>query len=251
MPILFAISASQAKKLYQLQSVETSTIAQLEEIRAQMPGLLRPESRGQGRIRSATLPSRPSSSGAECVAYRIKLEREYEETRWEKDSNGNSVERTSRGFETVSTNERRAPFYLRDSTGRVKVVPDGADLVMEKSLSDYQSGFPNGQFSLGLLRPRPRPDRRWAGAAPSATATRSTSSPSNRDLYVLGEACDEGGEIKIRRSSTKGEKFILSVKSEEELVASAAGPSRACSIGAIASGVVGLALLAIGFVARR
>lgn len=248
-PILFAIRSSQAKKLYQMQSVETSTVAQLQETRSAVPGsfVQRAEVKGVSECDS---PLKAEFSETECVAYRIKLEREYEERRWETDSNGNREERINRGYETVSTNERRAPFYLRDSTGRIKVVPDGADLVMERSLSDYQSGLPGGSFSLGSFA---------LDIASIALGGKQTLGyryeewivPLNRDLYVLGEACDDGGELKIRRSSTKGEKYIISVKSEEELVSSAAGAVKGLLIGAIVSGAVGLVLLIIGILSRR
>jgi len=147
-PVLFLVRAGQKRKLFQMQSVETSTVAQLEETRAQMPGsfVQRVELKGVGECEE---PLAAEFTGSPCLAYSISLVRDYEENYWEKDTEGNRVERSRRGSETLASNERRVPFYLRDSTGRIKIIPDGADLVMEKSLSKYELSFPGQRFSMG------------------------------------------------------------------------------------------------------
>jgi hypothetical protein len=43
--------------------------------------------------------------------------------------------------------------------------------------------------------------------------------PAGRQLYVLGEVADEGGELRVRKPA-KG-RFIVSVRSEEAIVAGA------------------------------
>jgi len=248
-PVLFLVRAGQQKKLYQMQSVETSTVAQLEETRAQMPGsfVQRAEVKGESECES---PLSAEFTGSACVAYSISLVREYEETRWEKDSEGRSVERTSRGSETLASNQRCLPFYLRDATGRIKVVPDGADLIMEQSLSDFSVSYPGSQFSAGSFAFDIASAVLGGGRRTIGYRYTENIIPVGRDLYVLGEAYDSGSGLAIRRSSTKGEKYIISVKSEEELTASAAKAVTGLLIGAIAALVVGLGLLIAGFVTR-
>ncbi len=248
-PVLFLVRAGQKRKLYQMQSIETSTVAQLEETRAQMPGsfIQRAEVKGECEAES---PLKAEFTGSPCVAYSISLVREYEETRWETDSEGRRVQRTSRGSESLASNERRMPFYLRDGTGRIKVAPDGADLVMEQSLSEFTASFPGDRFSAGsfvfdLASAALGGGRRTLGYRYTENII-----PVGRDLYVLGEAYDSGSGLAMRRSSTKGEKYIISVKSEEELAASAAKAVTGLLIGAIAALVVGLGLLVAGFVTR-
>jgi len=247
-PVLFLVRAGQKRKLFQMQSVETSTVAQLEETRAQMPGsfVQRVELKGVGECEE---PLAAEFTGSPCLAYSISLVRDYEENYWEKDTEGNRVERSRRGSETLASNERRVPFYLRDSTGRIKIIPDGADLVMEKSLSKYELSFPGQRFSMGSfaldLAQAALGGRRTLGYRYEENIV-----PVNRDLYILGEAFESGGSLVLRRSSTKGEKYIISTKSEEELSASASKAVLGLMIGAIAALVLGLVLLVVGFLGR-
>ena len=247
-PIVLLVRASTSKRLLQMQSTETSTVAQLEETRAQMAGSFIQRAALAGTV-ECDQPLAAEFSGTACVAYRTKLEREYEETKWEKDADGHELERTFRGFETVSQNERATSFFLKDATGRIKVVPDGAQLVMERSLSDYRpagvgAGFSLGSFvldvaSIGLG------GRRTIGFRYEEWVV-----PMGHDLYALGEACESGGGLVFRRSSTKGERSILSVKSETELVGSAKTGQTVLLVVSIACAVVGLALVIVGLISR-
>lgn len=246
-PILLIIRARMKAKLGQMQGTETTTVDRLAETRDQMPGSFIQRAELKGRVESDS-PLKAEFSGEACVAYSTKLEREYEETRWEQDSNGNKVQRTHRGFEQVSQNQRREGFYLRDQGGRIKVIPDGAELVMRKSLSDYKVAAMDGGFSLGgfVLQ-----------AASAALGGRRTLGyryeewliPIGTDLYALGEAFDDGAGLALRRSSTKGERFLLSVKSEEELVASARTGAMVLMIVAIVAAALGLGLGIAGIIA--
>jgi hypothetical protein len=51
----------------------------------------------------------------------------------------------------------------------------------------------------------------------------------------------------VKRSSTKGEKFIVSVKSEEELSARAASGIKGLTAAAIIAAVAGIGLIVAGF----
>jgi hypothetical protein len=248
-PVLLLIRAAQARKLYQMQSVETSSVAQLEETRAQMQGgfIQRAEVKGQAECDS---PLAAEFTDSPCVAYSIKLVREYEETRWETDSEGHREQRTSRGSETLSSNERRLPFTLRDSTGGIKVIPDGAELVMESSLSRYETSFPGGRFSVGSFAFDLGQAALGGGRRTLGYRYEERIIPVGRELYVLGEAFDSGSGLAVRRSSTKGERFIISTKSEEELTASAAKAVTGLLIGAICAACLGLGLLVAGFLTR-
>jgi hypothetical protein len=253
-PIMLLIRASQQKKLGQIQGTETSTCAQLEETRAQVNSgvgagsfIQRAEVKG---VSECDQPLRAEFTGSACVAYSIKLEREYEEQKWETDSEGRRTQRTVRGSETLSSNERRAPFRLRDSTGAVKVVPDGADLVMETSLSKFENSFAGDRFSVGSFAFDLARSVLGAGRKTLGYRYEERIIPVGRDLYVLGEAADSTGDLVIRRSSTKGEKFIISVKSEEELVAGAQKAVTGLFIGSIVAAVIGVGLVIAGFFVR-
>ncbi|HEQ71669.1 MAG TPA: E3 ubiquitin ligase, partial [Spirochaetia bacterium] len=75
--------------------------------------------------------------------------------------------------------------------------------------------------------------------------------PVGKNLYVLGEAVDAGGELAIQKPADKKAKFIISVKSEEELVRKAQSSMTALwVIGAIcgAAGVTVTVLSLLGMI---
>ncbi len=244
-PILLVLRAGQKKKLYQMQSVETSTVAQLQEVREAMPGSFIQRAEVKGRTECDS-PLSSEFTGSPCVAYSISLVREYEETRWETDSEGKREQKTHRGSETLSSNERRAAFRLRDSSGVIKVVPDGAELVMEQSLSRFEKSFPNDRFSLGSFAFNIGQSALAAGRQTLGYRYEERIIPLGRDIYVLGEAADSSGELVMRRSSTKAEKYIISVKSEEELTAGAAKSIQGFMVGAIVCAILGVTLMIAG-----
>jgi hypothetical protein len=253
-PILLLARGAGKRKLGQMQATETSTCAQLEETRAQVEGgvgkgsyIQRAEVKGRAE---ADDPLKAEFSLAPCVAYSVKLEREYEETVWETDSEGHRSQKSRRGSEILSSNERRVPFRLRDATGAIKVVPDGAELVMETGLSKFESSLPGERFSLGSFAFDVARAALGAGRRTIGYRYEERLIPVGRDLYVLGEAAAPSGELLIRRSSTKGERFLISVKSEEELTARAMKGAKGLMAGAIAAAAAGAVLLVLGFIFR-
>jgi hypothetical protein len=253
-PVFFIAMRASKNKLGQMQGTETSTCAQLEETRLQVesgvgPGSFIQRAEVKGRAETED-PLKAEFSLAPCVAYSVKLEREYEETVWETDSEGRRVQRNRRGSEVLSSNERRMPFRLRDATGGIKVVPDGAELVMDTGLSKFESSLPGERFSLGSFAFDVARAALGAGRRTLGYRYEEKLIPLGRDLYVLGEAAAPSGELLIRRSSTKGEKFLISVKSEEELTARAMKGAKGLMAGAIVAAAAGAVIIVIGFIFR-
>jgi hypothetical protein len=246
-PILLAIAASKRNRLGQMQATETYSAAQLEEVRDQMGRgsfIQRVEVKGKAECAE---PLKAEFTGQACVAYNVRLDREYEETYWETDSEGRRSQKTRRGSETLSSNERRVPFMVRDQTGVVKVLPEGAEIVWETSLSKFETSLPGERFSLGSFAFDLTRAALGAGKRTLGYRYEEKLVPVGRDLYVLGEASDSGGELVVKRSSTKGEKFIVSVKSEEELSARAASGIKGLTAAAIIAAVAGIGLIVAGF----
>jgi len=158
-------------------------------------------------------------SDRKCVCFKTEVLREYEEERWETDSKGNRQRRTHRGSETVSSNEVVHPFWVRDPTGAVLVDPQGADIDWEKSVEKFKRGEPDGatltlgSFSINIGGVALSGGRRTIGYRYKEWLL-----PADRSVYVLGALtlCD-GGPC-ISKPGEKGQKFILSTKSEEEIV---------------------------------
>ena len=64
----------------------------------------------------------------ECVWYSYSIEEEWRKTETYTDSQGKTKTRTSSGWTTVKSADLRDPFYLRDDTGRIRIVPEKAEI---------------------------------------------------------------------------------------------------------------------------
>lgn len=182
-----------------------------------------------------------------CVHYSMRIIRKWEERYWETDSQGNRIQKTRSGSDTVASNKQSIPFYINDSTGFIKINPEGAELITTKAYSQFKPGemqgssIQIGNFSLNL------------GNIASLGAGRRTIGysyeeeiiPIGRDLYVLGEASDASGELTMQKPSEKGKKFIISTKSEEELGRGIQGSMTALMISSIISEIGGVILLVL------
>lgn len=230
--VLFFVGKGQGKKALDIASTETSTAAGLAreagEVAAEIgPGSFTKIAELKGTIASEA-PLKAEMSGSACVWYRSTVTREYEESYTERDSDGKTRSGTRRGSETVSSNERRISFMVRDETGSVEVDPEGASLDGVQVLSRFEQGdvgpaiaIGGFRLSLGALTG----GRRTIGYKLEERAlllgTR---------IYVLGEARDDGGRLRVSKPAAKGGRFIISSKSEEQLLASAKTGSRTLNI---------------------
>lgn len=66
-----------------------------------------------------------------CVYYESSIIREYQKQRASRRGG------RSRGKETVHTDTRSVPFRVEDRSGRVAVLPDGADFDADETLNEY------------------------------------------------------------------------------------------------------------------
>jgi hypothetical protein len=216
--------SSQSNKLMQIKGTETSKISELNDLTAEVAKEMGAGSFNQiAEVKGRSGCDNPLTSElahAECVYYSMQVTREYEETYWDTDSNGNRRQQTRRGSDSVAHNVRSVPFTVDDGTGKIKILPDGAQIVAEKVFSQFQPGEAHGgtlsfgglSFSLGGIN--------FGGGGTRTLGYRYEEEiiPTGRDLYILGEAVDSGGELAIQKPKDKKNKFIVSVKSEEELI---------------------------------
>ena len=70
-------------------------------------------------------------SGRPCVYVKTKIEERQVETYTTENSKGERVTKTRTVWKTLAEKESRELFYLRDETGAVRVVPDGAEITAE------------------------------------------------------------------------------------------------------------------------
>jgi hypothetical protein len=155
-----------------------------------------------------------------CVYYEMTVQREYEETVREKNSEGQWVQSTKRRSETVTQQKRSIPFFLKDQEGMVKVDLEGANITTVKILDEFRPGQPQGQMlSFGkfsfVLSGNFNQNR--------TLGYRYTESilPLGQSILVVGTASDETGELTITKPLKSAQKFIVSLKTDEATTAEA------------------------------
>lgn len=180
-------------------------------------------------------------SGREALYYRAKKIREYEtrETITETDANGNTTQRkvVKNRSETVSDNTHYVPFYLQDdSEGQIKINIKGATKHTIRTVNTFEPY---------------RESSSWFGGRRGTTKGYryiEDMIPHQAQLYVLGQAVEDSGELTIAKPSKDSDvEYIVSTKSEQELIQGAENASLGYLIGAILLGIAGIAVIVIGF----
>ncbi len=180
----------------------------------------------------------------DVVYYKSVVTREIEKRVQRRDSNGNVRYDNVRSTEKVSENERKANFFVKDSTGEVMVDPEGAEMHTMKIFSEYEQGenpsgtwFNFGGISFGSL---------GNGSRVLGYKYEEYAIPMNSHLYVLGEANDRAGKLRISKSNDKKQHFIVSTKTEDELKSNLQSNINIFKWSAIALWVIGAGLAVFG-----
>lgn len=192
-------------------------------------------------------------SGKPVLYYKTSLIHEYEVQEQERDSNGRSRWVTVRRSEIISSNEQASPFYIDDNSGKKILVNaseaekithkivDRFERELSQSYLNQNRGTSWGEQLINFIGDINRTNSRTIGYRFVEEAI-----PINARLYVYGEASDRDGELMIVKPKDRKQNFIVSVKSEEELVKSAESTAKALLIGAIACAVLGVAAIVYG-----
>jgi hypothetical protein len=131
----------------------------------------------------------------------------------------------------------------------VEIDPEGAPIEGERVLSKFEQGDVGPAISIGGFRLSIGAiggGRRTIGYKLEEWAL-----PLGARVYALGEARDDGGRLRVAKPSAKGGRFIISVKSEEQLLSSAKTGSnvlRVLSAVFIAAAAVLVVLILAGIV---
>ncbi len=189
-----------------------------------------------------------------CVYYEMSVTREYEEYQGIRSRRRQRIGRPRRGSETVATNSQRVPFWVEDATGRILVNPQNSQIDSIKVVDRFEPagglGGSNvlsfGGFSvdLGNLLPGPGLGSRTT----LGYRLQEKLLPLERRVYVLGEARDVSGQLTIEKPRERGKPFIVTLKSEEELISSTRSAILWLLVGAAASGIAGIGLVLAGLI---
>ena len=165
------------------------------------------------------------------------VEREFEKDEMEKDDQGTLRRKTTRGSETVSSQKSAAPLYIEDGGVRLPIDLDGASVDFRDGANRFEPYESNRIYSF------------WGVSFTVPQGTRTLGFryaekiiPLGHPLYIAGEVRESAGTLHIGKPSEKGKPFIVSVKSEEEVVKSRESGAKAQLWFGIALIVVGIAV---------
>ena len=240
------------KRVEQISGVETSTVKALQEI---CEGVATEIGKGSfeqiAEIKGVIECDNPIESEIAkqpCVYYSMAITRKWEEDYHERNQQtGRDEKKTRQGSETVASNTRSVPFMVRDDTGAILVNPNSADIEGEKAIDRFEAhtgrsggtiSFGGFSFSLGGLSSGG--NRRTLGYNFTETIL-----PLKRKVFVLGAASDMAGELTLQKPREKDKDFLISLKSEEEILTSSKSGMTWSLVGAIACALIGLVLIVL------
>ncbi|MBF0119467.1 MAG: AMIN domain-containing protein [Desulfobacterales bacterium] len=233
-----------AKKLQDIRDTETSKIDLHIET---SQGIAKDMGSGYyaqyTEIKGAAVTDRPMISQftkKECVYYRSQVTREWQEEVEDTDSKtGETRRRMERRSEVMADNVNSPDFWVDDGTGKLKIRPSGSQI---EAMQVFDSFMPQNdpmlisKFNLSFL-----PHTNTIGYRLKEWII-----PTNQSLYIIGEISDKDGELSLKKPQDK-RTFIVSTKSENELIESSQKKILLATIGAIICFILGLFCLTYFF----
>jgi hypothetical protein len=247
-----------------MATTETSRVGDLvalvDSVRAELPGgggsgyAEVVELKGTVVCDAPVIGELSGQAGAICDSRVMRVVETRHEVR---DSQGSVRTEWRKSEEVVSQNRREAVFHLDDGSGRVRVLPSGAKLELEKVVDRFEPptgveqglgdaltvGYGGFRVSVGASGFASGGHRRTLGYRFEERLL-----PVGRALYALGELADVDDGLVLRQPTAKGASYLLSLKSEAELVAAASKAARWMAVGGVGLAVLGALLAVIGLV---
>ncbi|WP_372371069.1 E3 ubiquitin ligase family protein [Candidatus Uabimicrobium sp. HlEnr_7] len=223
--IFWFIRNSSIKKLQNMIDTPTSTVKQLEDRLHHSKGQnANEEYREQVEVKGKIVCEKPligELSKRECVYYDTKVTHEYEETYKERDSNGNSVTRRRRSSDVMTKDTRHIPFYLEDETGKILIEGEGADMDTVQVVNKLERHPRNNNLAMGnMVLDLARVITNQSRNRTIGYRLKESIVPLDKKLYILGEVSSNDKTLSIRKPVASGSPFIISTKSEEQLIRS-------------------------------
>ncbi|MGH7490901.1 MAG: GIDE domain-containing protein [bacterium] len=238
----------QRRKIAPIRVTMTSSVAHVQELAdafAQFTSAstFRQLVEVKGRVESDAPLIAPLSE-QECVYYHVRVHWEYEEIYYEERPEGGRIEHGSDGEEVLFEEEQWQPFWVRDDTARIAVQPAECEVIATATLSrhDEDTGLPDENIRCGRFAI----DAPWKTSAEERRPRRfhfeEEAITLGHKIYVLAEATNSSGELRLQKSS-QGDRFLISVKPEEALLRSAQFLLWGLLAAAVLCGVIGFILL--------
>ena len=254
---LLFFSNKAADRVLQMKATETSTVnavrGLINEIRGELGGGAS-EWRDVVELKGVVGCERPiqaEMSGQPAAVVRSSVVREVEELREEEDSEGNIRSRWVSRNETVNNTSLETPFWIDDGTGRMDVRPSGASFTLQKVVDRFEppaqvergASISFGRFSFQAPVMRHHGSLRVKGYRFTEEIL-----PVGAKIYALGEVSDTNDGVALHKPQDKSKAFMLSTKSEEEMVGAAESQAKWMKLGGFAAVGVGVVLTLVGAV---
>lgn len=177
-----------------------------------------------------------------CVYYEVSAVHEFEKLVERKDENGKVHRNWVSDSETIGSKKEGGSFQLNDGTADVMIDIQGADLTLDDTVNRFKTSGGSVSFSFGTYHPESSRNRRSKGYREVERNI-----PVGQQLFILGELHDRNGMPTITISKEKGNPFIVSIKSEEEVIGGLESKAKTAYYGAIACVVIGPVLIVANF----
>ena len=174
---------------------------------------------GTAEVKGTAESDEPLTSylaGARCVQYVWRIEEHWSRTVHETytDAKGHvhSRTRTESGWTKIAGGEKSIPFYLKDDTGVIRIVPDGANINAVNTFNETCSPSSPLYFGKG-------PEREIANTT-HKRRFRETALPLHTMLYVMGHARERQDVVAAEIARNKNAAmFLISTRTEKHISA--------------------------------
>lgn len=256
--ILWMVKNKKAGRSASLELMDTSRINDILENHTEMSA-----SMGDGNfslhveVKGKAYSEEPIESELskdQVVYFKSEVVHEYEKLEIRKTKEG-TEKKWVKHQDTVSENLRwAAGFGVKDDTGFIEVNSNKSKFHTEKLYSNFEKGDPNADsggglnlkikgFSIGIGGSNQNKGLRTIGYRYTETGIRM-----GTQLYVVGDANDRDGVLRISNPKDKEDQFIVSVKSKQEFIGNIGSAVKGFTIGAFASWALAAVCLVMGII---
>lgn len=241
-----------ANHMLEIQAQETKTIPEVREALEDMAPI-DPNYREMVEVKGIAQSDQPVTapySGEKVAFYIAKTVQVSETTETYTDSNGNRRTRTRKHSDTMSEEESSAALLLKDQEGNEIVIETNGTskkLDLQKSFDRFDNNYvpynnrPYSRYQNYTIASRG--NSRILGYKKTEEVFRL-----NAPLYALGEAYMQDGRIYLGPPKAADMPFIVTSKSEEQLIKEKKSSKKIALFGGIAAIVVGIIIIAAYFI---
>ncbi len=240
---MFLWRMMEKRKVDKIMATPTSPAKDLEKwvsIKGNLPGRSDRIVEIKGRI-SCEKPLTSEFTKKSCVFFHSQEIAEVREVYHKRNSKGREEKHTRIRHDTISNNKQMVGFTIEDATGKVLIQPEGAEIEALKVQDKYQKQYSERASGIfGLFD---------TDNSPRVLGSRFTEYviPLGQSIYILGELATSSGKPCVRKPSAGEQNFIISVKTEEQILGELSWKLNGLLIAGITLLISGAFFLKLGF----